>query len=752
MGLARRVRRHHVVLTSAGANILDKDNPQCGWSNGTDSVYKDALSGYLTIDVVNYCTNYFPDQAHSTTRTRSRPWLGHDLHPERPDRRRVLRGHGDQRRQHLRRPGRCHRVRLAPALHGDRRRPSSASSSPRRRPRVRERDDGRLSPAGFPPSLRRSSSLATAASRSATTTRSATSPTRPAASCPGSWSGAATVYGGTQVQPLRVGEPRYRRTRAPRATASTTRSTRSVLAYDTDENLFGGVGIRPARPGQPARHGRRTRTSSSSRSASTSRRDARLGPGRLQVRLGRPHAPRRDAHGRPATTGLYNMGWVGVQHTAPGAFISVGHAAEPQQPVPVRADHRSGRRHTRTDFLTSQESGRLRPPAFSFVKDRFPARHFKPIVSLKPAALDKPGHGRYDPYVVPCPFLGWVSSANHEAESNTCYEAFATVEHLVRGARRAGLLALLCLARLPARLGPSARCQAPGPVRADPPGAARPRRALAAAQQQASRSTERGRRAVRLLMKESFGYSVLDLSNPASPTALATTTCGTTRRTEQRPAARRRAELHPDRRRVGRRAARRFSVRRPGGAVPHGRRRPDVGQRLRHRGATSATRAPRARSSSRRRALHRVRVPALRPGRRRRHDAAGALGADLELRVARRRPPGGERSTIAGNYVLYIAGGTGPGHRRVEPRARRQHRGGFQTTTSRARLRRPRRSRTCSRGRGSRATRRSSGSSSELGAAGENSPSYRLVSCTGGDAKACGGPSGRVPSARARPG
>jgi hypothetical protein len=46
--------------TSAGANILDSDNPACGWTG--DTVYKDALTGYLTIDVVNYCTNFFPDQ------------------------------------------------------------------------------------------------------------------------------------------------------------------------------------------------------------------------------------------------------------------------------------------------------------------------------------------------------------------------------------------------------------------------------------------------------------------------------------------------------------------------------------------------------------------------------------------------------------------------------------------------------------------------------------------------------------------
>jgi hypothetical protein len=47
--------------SSAGLNILDSDNPVCfGPANG-DSVFKTDLSGYLTIDVVNYCTNYFPD-------------------------------------------------------------------------------------------------------------------------------------------------------------------------------------------------------------------------------------------------------------------------------------------------------------------------------------------------------------------------------------------------------------------------------------------------------------------------------------------------------------------------------------------------------------------------------------------------------------------------------------------------------------------------------------------------------------------
>jgi len=53
--------------TSAQTNVLDTDNPQCGWA-AADTVYKDALSGYITIDVVNYCTNFFPDQTDFYTK------------------------------------------------------------------------------------------------------------------------------------------------------------------------------------------------------------------------------------------------------------------------------------------------------------------------------------------------------------------------------------------------------------------------------------------------------------------------------------------------------------------------------------------------------------------------------------------------------------------------------------------------------------------------------------------------------------
>jgi hypothetical protein len=47
------------------ANILDTDNPGCKYPSTSlngDGAFKTDLSGYLTIDVVNFCTNYFPDQ------------------------------------------------------------------------------------------------------------------------------------------------------------------------------------------------------------------------------------------------------------------------------------------------------------------------------------------------------------------------------------------------------------------------------------------------------------------------------------------------------------------------------------------------------------------------------------------------------------------------------------------------------------------------------------------------------------------
>ena len=48
---------------SSGANILDTDNPACGVGSASLANIAGEFSGYITIDVVNYCTNFFPNQA-----------------------------------------------------------------------------------------------------------------------------------------------------------------------------------------------------------------------------------------------------------------------------------------------------------------------------------------------------------------------------------------------------------------------------------------------------------------------------------------------------------------------------------------------------------------------------------------------------------------------------------------------------------------------------------------------------------------
>jgi hypothetical protein len=48
-------------FTPYPSGTIDLDNPACGSS--TNSAYTDDFGGYLTLDVVNYCTNYFPDES-----------------------------------------------------------------------------------------------------------------------------------------------------------------------------------------------------------------------------------------------------------------------------------------------------------------------------------------------------------------------------------------------------------------------------------------------------------------------------------------------------------------------------------------------------------------------------------------------------------------------------------------------------------------------------------------------------------------
>src|SRR5512140_3809235 len=51
----------------AGTNILDTDNPACGKGTASDGAYSGNFSGYLTIDVVNFCTNFFPSDSQFYT-------------------------------------------------------------------------------------------------------------------------------------------------------------------------------------------------------------------------------------------------------------------------------------------------------------------------------------------------------------------------------------------------------------------------------------------------------------------------------------------------------------------------------------------------------------------------------------------------------------------------------------------------------------------------------------------------------------
>jgi hypothetical protein len=52
------------TFTGLGANIIDDDNRCAG---GVDGAFTGDFSGYMTFDVVNYCTNFFPFQAEYYT-------------------------------------------------------------------------------------------------------------------------------------------------------------------------------------------------------------------------------------------------------------------------------------------------------------------------------------------------------------------------------------------------------------------------------------------------------------------------------------------------------------------------------------------------------------------------------------------------------------------------------------------------------------------------------------------------------------
>jgi hypothetical protein len=314
--------------TSKGANVLDVDNPQCGWSNGTDSVFKDALSGYLTIDVVNYCTNFFPDQAdfYDKDAIATIGW-GTTYTPN------VL--IGDVFYIDTAANGGNISGDPAVAIEFDSRLPFTpttktffgkfvASTTPSQclaettappvgctsfiatyAPTFQFAGDGR-EPLGDHYAFRYLADTASGTQSWITVWRS-------------------DFYQGTTVNLCGWANPATNKGASGTGLYDAVHQV-GILTYDGDENLFGGVGIPPGPSGQ------QPGTQSSTYIFLESQRINLLtatdwNPAGFKFGWVDLTLRGAAATGTTAATGLYNMGWVGVMHTAPGAFLSVGHAA-----------------------------------------------------------------------------------------------------------------------------------------------------------------------------------------------------------------------------------------------------------------------------------------------------------------------------------------------------------------------------------------------------------------------------------------
>jgi hypothetical protein len=314
--------------TSSGLNILDRDNPACGWSNTTDNVFRTDLGGYLTIDVVNYCTNFFPEQAdfYNKDAIATLGW-GPTFTPN------ALIGDvfyvdsngvggnisGDQ----------------AVSIEFDARLPFTATTKTFFGKFVAtqavaacaaEATTGCVlgSPAAFQfpgdgreplgerygfrylaDSIQNFRSWITVW-RSDLYATTLGGPFNAINLC--AWANPASTPGA-------VGEGLY-----------DTAHQVSILTYDNDENLFGGVGVPPGPSGQqPGTQSPNYIFLEAQRIDLLNATDwnpAGFKGGWVDLSLFGP-----GLTGLTAATGLYNQGWVGVQHTAPGAFVSVGHAA-----------------------------------------------------------------------------------------------------------------------------------------------------------------------------------------------------------------------------------------------------------------------------------------------------------------------------------------------------------------------------------------------------------------------------------------
>ena len=327
--------------TSKGGNILDGDNPACGW--GTSVALKDALSGYLTIDVVNYCTNFFPDQAEFYTKDAiaTTGWT-QAAYPNFP----CVTGTP------------CAVTYTPNVLIGDVFYVNTATQGGNISgdPAVAVEFDSRLSypaktffgkfVANLTPSACLAETTSTTGCQSFINTYAAPfqfagDGREPLGDHYGfryladqvnglqSW---VTVWRSDYYQGSAVNLCNW----ANPATGANQGKSGSglydtihqvqVLTYDNDENLFGGVGVPPGPSGQlPGSQSPNYVFLESQRINLLTASDwnpAGFKGGWVDLALRGP-----GLTGATFATGFYNQGWVGVQHSAPGQFISVGHAA-----------------------------------------------------------------------------------------------------------------------------------------------------------------------------------------------------------------------------------------------------------------------------------------------------------------------------------------------------------------------------------------------------------------------------------------
>jgi len=321
--------------STASGNILDSDNPACNWANGADGAFRTDLSGYLTIDVVNYCTNFFPDQGtfYDEDAIATAGWA----------------------------PTYTPNVLIGDVFYVD---SASQGGNVSGDPAVALEFDSRL---GFTPVTKTffGKFVAFQSTCPAETTtpigcQSFISTYAPAFQFPGDgreplgdhygfryladaanglqswitvWRSDVYVLPGddgavTQTNLCSWADPNTGQNKGAAGSGFFDAPHQvTIFTFDNDENQFAGQGIPPGPSGNnPTPPSTAVYVFLESQRinllTATDWNPQHFTGGWVDMNLGGPGLP-----GTSVATGLYNMGWVGVQHTAPGAFISVGYAA-----------------------------------------------------------------------------------------------------------------------------------------------------------------------------------------------------------------------------------------------------------------------------------------------------------------------------------------------------------------------------------------------------------------------------------------